>query len=78
MVIHSDMTYRLVNTDGVEHAFDLEAAGANRDSLDFSHNVEPGDRGLVEVVFDIPEDAEPYYLEVTHDGTGPAANMGLE
>lgn len=79
MVIYSNTPHRLVDTDGVEYSFDLEATGANRDTLDFSHNIEPGDRGLVEIIFDIPADAEPYYLEVSdRGGNDPTANMSLQ
>lgn len=76
MFFHTGVT--LVDTDGVEYSVSTEESTEIRDQSGFSHNIEPGDRGLVEVVFDIPEDAEPYYLEVTDDGTGPAANMSLE
>ncbi|GAB3688135.1 DUF4352 domain-containing protein [Nocardiopsis oceani] len=76
MYFHAGVT--LVDTDGVEYSSSTEETTELRDLGGFSHNMEPGDGGLVEVVFDIPEDAEPYYLEVTDDGTGPSANMSLE
>lgn len=79
MITFSPVPLTLVDTQGAEYSHDIEATNAERDPLEFSHNIEPGDRGPVRVLFDIPVDAVPSHMIVADMGFGdPTANLSLD
>lgn len=73
---------RMVDGQGVEHEHHIEATSTVRSEherfREVSGNLEPGDSGLFQAMYDIPADEEPSHLLVSDMGFGdPQASLDL-